>query len=91
MLLSYRWRQSPWDTPWWASSSTHRRAPTGPIARPGLVWPNRRPGSSIVRRNPIPIIVPCHRVLAASGIGGYAGATAGGKLDIKRALLMHEG
>jgi methylated-DNA-[protein]-cysteine S-methyltransferase len=37
-------------------------------------------------RNPIPIIVPCHRVLASNGIGGY-----GGGLTLKRALLAVEG
>ncbi len=37
-------------------------------------------------RNPIPIIVPCHRVVASGGIGGY-----GGGLKIKRALLALEG
>jgi methylated-DNA-[protein]-cysteine S-methyltransferase len=37
-------------------------------------------------RNPIPIIVPCHRVLASNGIGGY-----GGGLACKRALLAVEG
>ena len=37
-------------------------------------------------RNPIPIIVPCHRVLAGNGIGGY-----GGGLKVKRALLAVEG
>ena len=37
-------------------------------------------------RNPIPIIVPCHRVLASNGIGGY-----GGGLKVKRALLAIEG
>ena len=36
--------------------------------------------------NPIPIIVPCHRVLAGNGIGGY-----GGGLKVKRALLAIEG
>jgi methylated-DNA-[protein]-cysteine S-methyltransferase len=40
-------------------------------------------------RNPIPIIVPCHRVVAAgSGIGGYSGR---GGLDTKRTLLALEG
>lgn len=42
------------------------------------------------RRNPIPIIVPCHRVVAASGIGGFMGQRGGGELDIKRWLLKHE-
>jgi len=37
-------------------------------------------------KNPIPIIVPCHRVLAADGLGGYAGGLA-----MKRALLAVEG
>ena len=43
------------------------------------------------RNNPIPIIVPCHRVLAKSGIGGYDGDWGGGKVNIKSHLLRHEG
>jgi methylated-DNA-[protein]-cysteine S-methyltransferase len=43
------------------------------------------------RSNPVPLIIPCHRVVAASGIGGFAGATAGRRLEIKRWLLQHEG
>ena len=43
------------------------------------------------RRNPIPIIVPCHRVIAAdSTLGGYSG-NCGGSADVKRALLRLEG
>jgi methylated-DNA-[protein]-cysteine S-methyltransferase len=34
--------------------------------------------------NPIPIIIPCHRVLASNGIGGYSG---GDGIDTKRYLL----
>lgn len=41
--------------------------------------------------NPLPIIIPCHRVVAANGIGGYSGETAGSMLDIKRRLLQLEG
>ena len=43
--------------------------------------------------NPIPIVVPCHRVIAAGGrIGGFMGASAEGfELSIKRWLLEHEG
>jgi methylated-DNA-[protein]-cysteine S-methyltransferase len=37
-------------------------------------------------KNPIAIIVPCHRVVASNGIGGY-----GGGLPMKRALLAVEG
>ncbi len=43
------------------------------------------------RSNPVPLIIPCHRVVAAAGIGGFAGATAGRRLEIKRWLLAHEG
>jgi len=43
------------------------------------------------RRNPVPIVVPCHRVVAASGVGGYAGELAGTALEMKRWLLRHEG
>ena len=37
--------------------------------------------------NPIPIIIPCHRVVATTHLGGYSGA---GGLDTKRWLLAHE-
>jgi len=44
-----------------------------------------------LRRNPIPIVIPCHRVIASGGrIGGYAGGLTGG-LAIKRRLLRLEG
>jgi len=36
--------------------------------------------------NPVPILIPCHRVLAAGGLGGY-----GGGLALKRRLLALEG
>lgn len=51
-----------------------------------------RPGGAravghAVGRNPVAIVVPCHRVVAAGGaLGGYAGG-----LDNKRWLLAHEG
>lgn len=43
--------------------------------------------------NPIPLVVPCHRVIAAGGgIGGFMGACDEGfELAIKRWLLGHEG
>ena len=43
--------------------------------------------------NPIPLVVPCHRVIAANGaLGGFMGAKAEGfELAIKRWLLEHEG
>lgn len=43
--------------------------------------------------NPIPVVVPCHRVIAANrAIGGFMGARAEGfEIGIKRWLLEHEG
>jgi methylated-DNA-[protein]-cysteine S-methyltransferase len=43
--------------------------------------------------NPIPLVVPCHRVIAAGGaIGGFMGERGEGfELNIKRWLLEHEG
>ncbi len=43
------------------------------------------------RNNPLPIIIPCHRVVAANGIGGYDGARSGDLLRIKYSLLEKEG
>ncbi len=42
------------------------------------------------RANPIPIIIPCHRILAKSGIGGFMGKKSGHPLKIKQFLLTIE-
>ena len=39
-------------------------------------------------RNPIPVIIPCHRVIGTGGLGGYSGD---GGVDTKVFLLRHEG
>jgi len=43
------------------------------------------------RANPLPLVIPCHRVVAKSGLGGFAGAQAGTPVRIKQWLLEHEG
>ena len=43
------------------------------------------------RANPCPIAVPCHRVVGARGLGGFAGDTSGRRIEVKRRLLRHEG
>jgi methylated-DNA-[protein]-cysteine S-methyltransferase len=40
--------------------------------------------------NRLPIVIPCHRVVAANGIGGFAHATDGFLIEAKRWLLAHE-
>jgi methylated-DNA-[protein]-cysteine S-methyltransferase len=42
----------------------------------------------IMGSNPIPVIVPCHRVVASGGLGGYSG---GQGPEVKRWLLVFEG
>jgi methylated-DNA-[protein]-cysteine S-methyltransferase len=54
-----------------------------------------RPGAaravgSVMARNPIPIIIPCHRVVA-SGANRVGGFSAPGGSVLKQKLLAHEG
>jgi methylated-DNA-[protein]-cysteine S-methyltransferase len=42
------------------------------------------------RANPVLLLVPCHRVVAAHGNGGFAGHRSGQWVDIKRRLLQLE-
>jgi methylated-DNA-[protein]-cysteine S-methyltransferase len=53
----------------------------------GEMLPARAVGT-IMGSNPIPVIVPCHRVVASDGLGGYSGGTG---LEVKRWLLILEG
>lgn len=61
------------------------------IGKPGAA----RAVGGALGRNPIPIVIPCHRILAADGtIGGYGGGGHGAResmLSVKRRLLGIEG
>ncbi|MFT3797835.1 methylated-DNA--[protein]-cysteine S-methyltransferase [Microbacterium sp.] len=59
-------------------------------ARSGTGIPARGIGA-IMGANPLPIVVPCHRVLAGDGLGGYSGGAPGQGLATKRRLLELEG
>lgn len=49
-----------------------------------------RAAGQAMRRNPIPIVIPCHRVIQSSGaLGGYAGRAQWDRIKIQ--LLAHEG
>jgi methylated-DNA-[protein]-cysteine S-methyltransferase len=50
-----------------------------------------RPVGGACGKNRLPIVIPCHRVLAAGGIGGFMGGRGEAGLTIKRWLLRHEG
>jgi methylated-DNA-[protein]-cysteine S-methyltransferase len=54
----------------------------------GSTIPAARVTGQIMGSNPCPIIVPCHRVVAGDGLGGYSG---GAGIEIKRWLLIFEG
>jgi methylated-DNA-[protein]-cysteine S-methyltransferase len=69
------------------TTSYGRLAGRAGLAAAGDVPPARLVGK-IMGSNPIPVIVPCHRVLAGDGLGGYSGGTG---LEVKRWLLILEG
>jgi methylated-DNA-[protein]-cysteine S-methyltransferase len=49
-----------------------------------------RAAGSAMRSNPVPFVIPCHRVIAAGNhIGGYGGGA--NAVELKRALLAREG
>ncbi len=50
--------------------------------------PPARVVGQIMACNPYPLVVPCHRVLAGDGLGGYSGGTG---IEVKRWLLTFEG
>lgn len=68
--------------------------PAGSSASYGAVAAQLGTGARAVgnacRSNPVPIIVPCHRVVGQHSLGGYAGDVAGDRPAIKRWLLEHE-
>ena len=71
------------------------RIPAGQVQTYGQLAARLDSGARAVgnacRHNPLPILVPCHRVIGARGIGGYAGSTGGEELARKQWLLRHEG
>lgn len=50
--------------------------------------PPARVAGQVMAGNPCPVIVPCHRVVAGDGLGGFSGGTG---IEVKRWLLIFEG
>ncbi|MEF8700157.1 MAG: methylated-DNA--[protein]-cysteine S-methyltransferase [Candidatus Accumulibacter sp. UW20] len=72
-----------------AAIPTHQTRSYGDLAR-ALHSAPRAVGQACAA-NPFPVVVPCHRVLAAGGgLGGFARQREGFLLDVKRWLLAHE-
>ncbi|GLC91408.1 methylated-DNA--protein-cysteine methyltransferase [Cupriavidus sp. TA19] len=77
---------------WQAIAAVPRGATTtyGTIA--GAIGAMPRAVGQACGQNPLPIVIPCHRVVSARGIGGFSHhAEDGFYLDVKRWLLRHEG
>lgn len=72
-----------------------RRIPVGEVWTYGdlakSINTSPRAAANACRRNQIPILIPCHRIVAKNGLGGYFGHTEGEMLETKRWLLQHEG
>lgn len=60
----------------------------GELAR--LLGSCARAVASACRTNPVPLVIPCHRVVAKQGPGGFMGALSGAPVELKKALLAHE-
>ncbi|MGW4892428.1 methylated-DNA--[protein]-cysteine S-methyltransferase [Kitasatospora sp. NPDC004240] len=58
----------------------------GEVDEPGLA---ARTVGQMMAANPVALLVPCHRVVAADGIGGFGGGRVG--IEVKRWLLTLEG
>lgn len=72
-----------------------RAIPAGRVMTYGTLAERLGTGARAVgnacRSNPVPLVVPCHRVVARKGLGGFAGDRQGRLLTVKRRLLQHEG
>jgi len=68
------------------ATTTYAELATASGAYEGHGYTAARGVGSIMGSNPIPVVVPCHRVMAADGLGGFGGGRA-----TKEWLLAHEG
>lgn len=75
---------------WAALRAIPRGAPTtyGALAR--QLGTAARALGQACGANPLPLFIPCHRVVSAQGLGGFMHAAAGAPLDVKTWLLAHE-
>ncbi|MFC7418792.1 methylated-DNA--[protein]-cysteine S-methyltransferase [Iodobacter arcticus] len=92
------------DLPWALSVSEHQKKVLAEIAAIPVgqlqtyadiskrIHSSPRAVGGACGRNPLPLLIPCHRVVAATGLGGFnAGRHGVDWLPIKRWLLSHEG
>ena len=82
---------TPWQKRVWQSLLSIPPGQTktyGELAR--LLGGSAQAVGQALKHNPLPILYPCHRVIAKKGWGGYAGKCDGWQMQFKLALLKHE-
>ncbi|MBM4112949.1 MAG: methylated-DNA--[protein]-cysteine S-methyltransferase, partial [Phycisphaerae bacterium] len=96
-------RASPFKRRCWDAARRIPRGETisyGELARRAGSPGAARAAGQAMRTNPLPLIVPCHRVVASNGLGGYAGTmdrsdarcrTKLGLLELERARSSPNG
>jgi hypothetical protein len=75
--------------PW--NQLARRSSPTGNSPSLSGTGVPARAIEEIMADTPVPIIMPCHGVVASDGIGGYSGGEPGRHVETKRWLLENEG
>lgn len=84
-------RGSPFQRRVWAAIS---QVPLGQTSRYGDLAQQLDSAARAVGQacgaNPFPLIVPCHRIVSAQGLGGFSKASTGWLIEAKRWLQAHE-
>ena len=89
--IAYQLRGTHWQKQVWQALLNIPVGQTksyGELAR--LVGGSAQAVGQALKNNPLPIIYPCHRVVAQKSLGGYAGKRDGWQMQFKQALLKHE-
>lgn len=85
--IPYQLQGTPFQTKVWQTLSNLPKQTTvsyGALAK--KLNTSARAIGNACRANPLPILIPCHRVIAQENLGGYKGK----KISIKKWLLNHE-
>ncbi|MFG3054326.1 methylated-DNA--[protein]-cysteine S-methyltransferase [Kitasatospora sp. NPDC048239] len=85
-VLQTLWRDVPYGRTITYGELASRSGVFEDVAEPGLA---ARTVGQMMAANPVALLVPCHRVVAADGIGGFGGGRVG--IEVKRWLLTLEG
>ena len=90
--MAFELRGTPFQKKVWQAM---QNIPAGSVATYGELAAKLKTSARAVgnacRRNNLLLVVPCHRVVAADGLGGFSGARLGKWPAVKRKLLAHEG